>query len=164
MYWQSQSPENCFYTSVLIFFLDTQLQIGNQVPQLNQNSQSQQQHQQATGQQQQQQNLAQQLIAQAIPQRTLLPQNYVAQLGQQVRYHYWTVARPRRVGFVVATITSHPASVIKFLKVLVITAGLGLWKRREKYWKRLPWQFLSEAHIWMVMLNNLIRRLECGKG
>ncbi|XP_078360193.1 uncharacterized protein LOC144644551 isoform X2 [Oculina patagonica] len=64
---------------------NTQLQIGNQMPQLTQNSQQQQrQQQQATGsqQQQQQQNITQQLLAQSVPQRTLLPQNYVAQLGQ----------------------------------------------------------------------------------
>ena len=71
-----------------IFPLDTQLQIGNQMPHLNQNSQQQrqQQPQQATGsaqqQQQQPQNITQQLLAQSIPQRTLLPQNYVTQLGQ----------------------------------------------------------------------------------
>ena len=68
--------------------LDSQLQIGNQLPHLNQNPQHQrqQQPQQATGstqqQQQQQQNITQQLLAQSIPQRTLLPQNYVTQLGQ----------------------------------------------------------------------------------
>ena len=70
-------------------FVDSQLQIGNQMPQLNQNSQQprQQQVQQAAGttqqqQQQPQQNVTQQLLAQSIPQRTLLPQNYVTQLGQ----------------------------------------------------------------------------------
>lgn len=59
------------------------------MPQLNQNSQQQrQQQQQATGSQQQQQqqqqhqNITQQLLAQSVPHRTLLPQNYVAQLGQ----------------------------------------------------------------------------------
>ena len=59
------------------------------MPQLNQNSQQprQQQVQQAAGttqqqQQQPQQNVTQQLLAQSIPQRTLLPQNYVTQLGQ----------------------------------------------------------------------------------
>ncbi|KAM7449743.1 hypothetical protein ABFA07_002411 [Porites harrisoni] len=68
---------------------NSQLQIGNQMPQLNQNSQQprQQQVQQAAGttqqqQQQPQQNVTQQLLAQSIPQRTLLPQNYVTQLGQ----------------------------------------------------------------------------------
>jgi len=70
---------------------NTQLQIGNQMPPLSQNSQQQrqqqqqQQQQQATGSQQQQQqhqNITQQLLAQSVPQRTLLPQNYVAQLGQ----------------------------------------------------------------------------------
>lgn len=66
---------------------NTQLQIGNQIPQLSQNSQQQRQQQQATGtqqqqQQQQHQNITQQLLAQSVPQRTLLPQNYVAQLGQ----------------------------------------------------------------------------------
>ena len=71
-----------------IFPLDSQLQIGNQIPQLNQNSQQQQQRQQpqqqsATGQpQQQSQSIAQQFIAHAVPRGTLLPQNYVTQPGQ----------------------------------------------------------------------------------
>ena len=63
------------------------------MPQLSQNSQQQrqQQQQQATGSQQQQQqqqqqhqNITQQLLAQSVPQRTLLPPNYVAQLGQVI--------------------------------------------------------------------------------
>ena len=69
------------------------------MPQLSQNSQQQrqqqQQQQQATGSQQQQQqqqqqhqNITQQLLAQSVPQRTLLPQNYVAQLGQVTSYDY----------------------------------------------------------------------------
>ena len=77
----------------VVFALDTHLQIGNQMPQHSQNSQQQrqqqQQQQQATGSQQQQQqqqqqhqNITQQLLAQSVPQRTLLPPNYVAQLGQ----------------------------------------------------------------------------------
>lgn len=77
------------YFSLFFDFVDSQLQIGNQMPQLNQNSQQQrqQQVQQAAGttqqqQQQPQQNVTQQLLAQSIPQRTLLPQNYVTQLGQ----------------------------------------------------------------------------------
>ena len=72
----------------VVFALDTHLQIGNQMPQLSQNSQQQrqQQQQQATGSQQQQQhqNITQQLLAQSVPQRTLLPPNYVAQLGQVI--------------------------------------------------------------------------------
>ena len=68
------------------------------MPQLSQNSQQQrqQQQQQTTGSQQQQQqqqqqpqhqNITQQLLAQSVPQRTLLPQNYVAQLGQVTNYN-----------------------------------------------------------------------------
>ena len=76
---------------------DTQLQMGNQMPQLTPSSpqqqqrQQQQQQQQATGspqQQQQQQHITQQLLAQSVPQRTLLPQNYVTQLGQVRSKHY----------------------------------------------------------------------------
>ena len=62
------------------------------MPQLSQNSQQQrQQQQQTTGSQQQQQqhqNITQQLLAQSVPQRTLLPQNYVAQLGQVTNFNY----------------------------------------------------------------------------
>ena len=71
-----------------IFPLDTQLQIGNQISQVNQNSQQQQRQQQShqqsvTGQPQQQSpNIAHQLIAQAVPRGTILPQNYVTQPGQ----------------------------------------------------------------------------------
>lgn len=62
---------------------NSQLQIGSQVTPVPQNTQQQRQQQQTTGtQHQQQQNIAQQLLAQSVPQRTLLPQNYVAQLGQ----------------------------------------------------------------------------------
>lgn len=85
----------------VVFTLDTQLQIGNQMPPLSQNSQQQrqqqqqQQQQQATGSQQQQQqhqNITQQLLAQSVPQRTLLPQNYVAQLGQVTSHNIITVS------------------------------------------------------------------------
>lgn len=61
---------------------NSQLQIGSQVTQVPQHTQQQRQQQQTTGTQHQQQNIAQQLLAQSVPQRTLLPQNYVAQLGQ----------------------------------------------------------------------------------
>ena len=85
----------------VVFTLDTQLQIGNQMPPLSQNSQQQRQQQQqqqqpqATGSQQQQQhhqNITQQLLAQSVPQRTLLPQNYVAQLGQVTSHNIITVS------------------------------------------------------------------------
>ena len=90
-------PQRLLLNLDFVFALDTQLQIGNQMPQLSQNSQQQRQQQQqpqATGSQQQQQqqqqqyqNITQQLLAQSVPQRTLLPQNYAAQLGQVTIYN-----------------------------------------------------------------------------
>lgn len=68
-----------------VFLADSQLQIGSQVTQVPQHTQQQRQQQQTTGTQHQQQNIAQQLLAQSVPQRTLLPQNYVAQLGQVIK-------------------------------------------------------------------------------
>lgn len=79
-------PSIVLLKHLLVFLADSQLQIGSQVTPVPQNTQQQRQQQQTTGtQHQQQQNIAQQLLAQSVPQRTLLPQNYVAQLGQVIK-------------------------------------------------------------------------------